>query len=767
MAFRVDMSGLASLIPAFGLPQKQLALPSPAAAEPQTDGALALAPTLPDTSDPSDQTDPSDLLPVLSATHAVIAAERAGAAQSSQELLSTEQRALVREQLAFCRAVWRLWREVGMPYEHAYNAEAARVAQGDYPALATRGKLSARTVRDVWLVKLLDEQTHRPVWDEQRLAPRYRAGAVKQAITKALPSGWTEIFTALYLTRGVRNVRSVWEMSCARALEAGGMVREDLPTYRQARYFARHKIPQRLQDQYRVPQKEKAAVGGYILRKWRDPGEIWMMDHHRLDIRVRVGIPGTENGWAIQRPWITVVRDAASAFIVSVLVYVDQAPNHELIVECLYRALVAAGGVPPRVLVIDNGKDFLRRGVCTDLVVRAASEADSALAACEAAFGEVEIAEDGAVYSLSIARELGIEVRRMRPYAGRQKPVERDFRNVAHDWAKLWPAWVYCGHNPVTRPSESPKEDQQMQREPLQYPSVQQAQDAIELWLGRLHATPSNGRLLKGQTPAASWAGRPATHRLPMAERSLQLACMIPQKPLVQVSNGPSGADLWYRGWWYWGASDADCLALAAYAAGGPERKVLIKTAFSSPVFDYGKKRLPLSIYAFEPSGAFIAALDAAEEFDALDAGKIPDQAEALRAAFRRINLLKAQAKRQHETLTAGLTERRLGPASAAAFAGLAGVDAPPQLPPASDGSPRAAVSAPVVPGPGRGAARAVQAPCADSAEDTRPKADPALMAAFQASLAKRSDDSPDPSAQSVPSDSPSLDFAAFMRTSQ
>lgn len=729
----------------------------------ETVGNLALAPK----HVPSNPSDHSVLPAIIPAASAMVAAERDGAAQSAIELLPTRQKAVVLEQLEFSKAVWTLWRGGGgLTFEQAYNAVVARVARGDYKALAERGKFSLAVVRDVWLPKLTDKRTGAPVWDAHRLVFRYRDGGVKQAQTKALPASWCELFTARYLTRGVRSLRQVWEFACTRCIEEGMVAREDLPAYHQARYFAQHKIPRRLIDQYRVPQAEKAQIGGYILRKWRNPGEIWMMDHHRLDLRCKVPIPGHDDEWALLRPWITVVRDAASGFILAVLVYVDQAPNHERIVETLYRALVVAGGVPCRVLVIDNGKDFLRRGVCTDLVLRAAVDADSALDACDAALGDVEYEDRGDTFTHSVARELGIEVRRMRPYAGRQKPVERDFRNVAHDFAKLFPAWVYTGHNPVTRPSESPKEDQRVQREPRQYPSVQQAQDALEAWLARMHQMPSNGRLLRGLSPAQAWAGRPEPHRPPLPERALQLACLIPQKPLVGVKPGPSGADIWHRGWWYWGATDADCLALAAYHASGPDKQVLIKTAFNDETFPYGNKRLPFRVFAFEPDGRFIAECHASEEFDALDASRIPDQAEGFRAACRRIALLKSQAKRQREGLTAGLTERKIGPVSTMEFAGLAGAQAPPQLPPGAESAPRALVAAPEVPGPGRGRARVVQGECKTAAEPSRsPRADPALMAAFQESLACRSEQS-DLTDRSDQADR-SIDFAAFMRAPQ
>ncbi|OGV75494.1 MAG: hypothetical protein A3K18_13485 [Lentisphaerae bacterium RIFOXYA12_64_32] len=740
MALRFSLSDIGGLAPTASTAQPSL--PFPATTGPAADTGSAVPPQAPCNlpavvmhtdgnvvrveiveSAPEQQprTQPTTAAVAVSAAPAIVAAERSGAAQSAYEQLKGEHQDVIREQLEFCQRLWTLWRGGGgLAFEAAYQAVAARVAKGDFPALAQRGKFSIGVVRRCWMRKLTDPQTGAPAWDLDRLAFQYRAGAVKQSIAKALPAAYTEIFSAMYLTRGCRSVRSVWEAAATKCLTEGLAARDEIPTLEQVKYYAQTKIPRRLVNLYRTPQAEKARVGGYILRKWRAPGEIWMMDHHRLDIYCKVPIPGKADEWCLIRPWITVVRDAAAGFILSVLVYADSAPNHEKIVECLYYALVVSGGVAPRYLVIDNGMDFLRRGLCTDMILRADAPADSALEALDRAFGDVEIEDGGQAHTISIARCLGVEVRRTRNYAGRQKPVERDFRNVAGDWAKLWPAWVYCGNSPSTRPSEAAGQDRKTRSEPRNYPSVQQAQDAIEAWLVRLHATPSNGRILKGMSPAQAWANRPTLARPALPERALQLACMIPQQRLVSVRpEGPSGADIMYKRWWYHGATDADCLALGTFC-GDRTKQILIKTAFNVPTFDWDGKRLPIRIWAFTTDGRFVAACEAHEEFDALDASYIPEERDGFQAACRRINLIKAQDKRRREEATGGMTERNVRPTSPIAFAGLAGVPPAPQLTQGSDDTPHALVTAPAVPGPGRGRAR-ITAPTAGSAADAGP----------------------------------------------
>lgn len=661
---------------------------------PQTLGSLALA-VMPEQ---APAMAPAPELPApISAGVAVAARDRDGAAKSALELLPPAQRAIIEDQARMAKEMRNLVFDQGVGWQPAFHAVAAHVLTGMYPALAERAATRKRAYSlgavKKWMDKLGALGPRPPAtWDMDRLAYRYREGAVKQSEAKALPEVFVRVFNAHYLTRKSPSIQVALDMSRATMHQMGMELPAGYPTYTQLRYHVAHRLPRRLIEKLRTPKAEKARLGGYLLRGKYAVGDIWIMDHHLLDLYTKVRMP--DGTWRLVRPYITVVRDAGSGYILSALIYADSAPNHKLILECLWNAIVFAGFVLPMIIYIDNGKDFLKHGVFTDAEIeQETAEADRIVGL----FADVTIQDGARVEKHSVGRELRIQVERAAPYKGRQKAVERDFRNVAHNFAKRFPTWVYRGHKPEARPQETPEsnEEKQFDNDPARFPTPDQVQLALAAWLPEYHNTPSNGRILLGRTPASVWAERKPS-RIPLDVRAVQLAMLIPLPSLYLVREGPSGADVWHQRWPYQGRTDADAIALRTRFR-DTTAKVMLKVPFSTPTFAFGAKTLPMTLFAFEPDGRFVAELEAASEHPAFDASLGPDR-DKFHAACRIVNVIKAKDREERDRITGGLRERHLiSPAG--------------QILPIGAG----AVAAPVLPGPGRGRAK-LQAHNADSA---------------------------------------------------
>lgn len=138
--------------------------------------------------------------------------------------------------------------------------------------------------------------------------------------------------------------------------------------------------------------------------------QIWVGDHHRLDVSVFTPDGNTD------RPWLTAWCDARTGRFVAWEIRAA-APASDVIMTTLGDGCIEHG--KPAEVLTDNGKDYLAK-----------------------AFSDES--------NLSMLSMLGIGVRRALPFRGQSKIIERMFGDVCSQFAKWYP--TYTGNKPSTRP---------------------------------------------------------------------------------------------------------------------------------------------------------------------------------------------------------------------------------------------------------------------------------------------------------------------------
>jgi len=246
----------------------------------------------------------------------------------------------------------------------------------------------------------------------------------------------------------------------------------------------------------------------YIRRDWSslEAGSMWVSDHRQFDAPVKIWDEEEQKFKAV-RPWICAMMDAKSWFIAGWTISVES-PNSKVIQDTLITGIRNNQMRTPNFLHTDNGKDFLAAGFATP----------------------VEL-EGG--HKHSILRELGIATVTSLPYNARAKTVERMFKDVAQSFDKYFAA--YLGNKPSARPDVA----QYFYKDPSELPSLEQFCQAWTAWLEQYHATPKNGEIHGGLSPAAIWDGRKLDKPAWTLER-LKFATLMPEPSLRQVHRGPA-----------------------------------------------------------------------------------------------------------------------------------------------------------------------------------------------------------------------------------
>jgi putative transposase len=157
--------------------------------------------------------------------------------------------------------------------------------------------------------------------------------------------------------------------------------------------------------------------------------EIWVADHHQLDVAVR------RHDGTLGFPWLTMYQDVRSRKIVG-FVLVSK-PSSDSINICLHNA-ISEYGVPAQVL-LDNGKDFKSRWFTGEAKGR-----------------RYKIKEDSIKVSHNqpllkgIYGDLGIKLIWAIPYNAKAKQIESYFNVFERDFGKFMPG--YRGRNTQERP---------------------------------------------------------------------------------------------------------------------------------------------------------------------------------------------------------------------------------------------------------------------------------------------------------------------------
>ena len=490
--------------------------------------------------------------------------------------------------LGLCREYYRLRTQGEMTRNAAALALRARTdLLGEF--VDGRLAMGARTL-DHWLGQLGgDVAKRRGPKDSQVFAVcrDYGAGAAKKILANVLPDEFMDRFWESYGNQNSMLFAPAYRTACERCRREGII---EIPTEKQVRDWIATRVNPRVLAKGRMPaNKFEDKLGGYVMREWNcEVGACLVGDHRILDVWVRKQL--ADGTWIAQRPWVTAWMDVKSGYFQSVLIYDDAYPNHTKILEAMYRAIQVAGGRPPLICLTDNGKDYLKRGALQDARMQPATEPTRGRSRFSTL---VEETFAPVVGEHSVAFELGIKAETSRPYAGRQKPIERRFRDFAQWFDRTWPG--YTGNCPATRPEYG----QDYRGNPATLPTCGQLIVAFADWLQIYHSMPNESRITGGRAPAELWAERPVL-REALTESQLQWAMLVPHPKPLQVRRGPSAVDVWLHGWPYKGDQPNDELDLRQHWG----EDIMVKTSWAPlATFEYSGRTMPMRAWAFALDG--------------------------------------------------------------------------------------------------------------------------------------------------------------------
>lgn len=546
------------------------------------------------------------------------------------------------------------------------------------------------------------------------LLPQYKQGAARRQLGTEWYPEFAEILCRQFFHANGLDMTVAYRNACCRARDLA----LEIPSESQARRYLERVLGERVQMMLRDPVRYRDELSGYLMLRWNcEPGAVWIGDHRVLDVFVRVPVlaeDGSVREWVAMRPWCTAWMDARSGYVVSLRIYVDRYPNYAKILEALYLGILAAGNVPPAVLVTDNGKDYLKKGALQDVLLQTMNAPtrgrNGRKTLVEETFEDVT-AFDGEEYRHSVARALGCQTRRTAPYKGRQKPIERVFRNFARAFDKQW--YGYAGNRPGTRPEEI----RDFRGNVMRLLTVEELIDRFRDWIGpNYHQAPTKSRRTEGRTPLEVWQSRTPV-RTPLSADELQWAMLVPERELYTVRSGPGGSNVWFRGWPYEGVGDADHIALGDHHG----RELVAKTSWAPTLPDVpnGAQALPARIWLFTPDGRYLAEAQPAMERDVF--GTTREQQERISETCRKVAVLR-RADREARDALAG-SSRIFAPAHEMGWQRQAG--------PAPDPD-AAAVGGSVAQGAFRGRLVAAGDTAAAPAPEPAPEPDPAAAAAYR-----------------------------------
>ncbi len=415
------------------------------------------------------------------------------------------------------------------------------------------------------------------------LAPAYEGCTARQEI----PAEAWEIYKGDYL-----RLAGPTHAHCYRNLQRlAGERGWDLPSAKTFQRRLEAEVPTNVQTYCR---QGDAALSHAFPHLTRDRGSITPMqvlnlDGHTWDVLVKWGD-------VVVRPHSLAVQDIASGKILAIRF--DFTLNHHLV----------------RLALGDAFREF---GVCDTLLMDNGRE--NAAAAISGGQKRLRWGKTPEEDHAGLLKTLGVKALFATPYWGQAKPIERAFRNFAHDIAKRAEfEGAYTGHNPVSKPENYASravpfaEFDAIVRREIEFYNAQQGRQGQGM----------NGRSFD-QVFAEGLQRRPVKR---LSEAQLRL-CMLASKP---VSMDPRTGAVTVEGHRYW---SPDLGAL-------PRQKVTVR-------FDPERMDQPVAIYAQD--GRLLAEAErlGAGSFDNLADGR--RQRQAVRE-FKRGAKLQAKALR---TLTA------------------------------------------------------------------------------------------------------------------
>ncbi len=576
---------------------------------------------------------------------------------------------IAKQKADFVVAVLRFKKDHGVGEKEAC-AMVAHTHGHMFPALRKRGMSFPTFHRAKQALTDYREVLH-PEWWEDLLRQTHNCGRKAEPIDPP----FLQAFNLSYLSKHHVSIQAAWDA----AGMALGLRQEEMPDVKRLEAYVRT-IPKTVKMKARANQAAyENYAGGYVLRRWNTiPGAVWISDHRRLDLWIKVGMP--DGSSVAQRPWCTVFEDAASGYMVACVIYVDAEPNHAKILESLWRGIRANGGVPPLFILTDNGKDYKKQGAFQDLeFALAADTTNDALGVWDEEDGPEKDRDE--MVRTSVARSLGIEVFRAKPHQGRQKPVERMFRNFATRFDPL--VIGYTGRS-VEHKVEY---DQKVFKGNIdRLLTLQQLIDFFDGWVSQIYhvSAGKRSRITGGKTPHELWSAR-VPQRAALTAEQLDYAMLLPHRNLMTVRRGPTGSSVYFMNWPYGGTNAEDIYKLKMLH----DREVLVKTSWATETVEFGHKRLPLRVWIFMPDGRLVCEVRPVEEVTVF--GTSPEKAALMERTSRLIALGKGFDQRGRQNLLGGRT-REMAPSSVIGISQGGMFD-----------SPAANIAGSLVPGPGRG----------------------------------------------------------------
>ena len=306
------------------------------------------------------------------------------------------------------------------------------------------------------------------------------------------PDAFWEILRKLYEHSNRLDLESAHTWACRawrKALEADPDLGQP-PTYQQAWWYYKHHADKRAVYLAREGKKaHRDAVVGYITREAPPRDQGWEGDHHVMDVPVRVW-DAEKTKWVPVRPWLTAWKDPGSGYMIGWHLRCEY-PDRNAIERSLRHALERNGGCPPQIIYIDNGKDY-----------------QSFAGPANRKIGKGKLSSNASIKraldsrTQSVATRLGCETRYALPYNARAKTIERSFKDVTRQFAKMWSG--YRGGSIAERPAES---DGVWKDAPETLPTLEELSGAFASWVDTCwHEEPSQGKACKGKSPAQSRA---------------------------------------------------------------------------------------------------------------------------------------------------------------------------------------------------------------------------------------------------------------------
>jgi len=518
----------------------------------------------------------------------------------------------------FARACWEMARDRDCSLS---DAVALVAIQDD-----RRWKLAPMQARNYgnvrrWIGKLGKARNGVPSWGNYGALVKGHGGGRKLN----LDPGFARAFFELYLSQKKAGVKQTWRAVCVEYRRRG--LGTELPSYDTMSSYVREKAPADVIAKYRSRKGEWAdSWMGYVRRYVNCEVGDWIFGDHRvMDVWVRVC--NDQGEWVAARPYFTAWADARSGFITAAVIYAAENPSHRTILDAFLLHIRRCGNRLPRGVYTDNGKDFLKHGFAKP--VRLSRKRGQ----------EVLADRHQRPYDYCILDALGVELKLAAPYNGKEKPVERWFRDHATDWERFQVG--YCGNKPENRPDRK----QTWGGDVMRLPTVGMAQESFNDWL---ETTGQQHMREDGRTRAQMWEEAELSHLVQLEEADLQYRMLLPDGTARLVGRTGYGPGIRFDGWQYGHA------ALGRFW----EKPMMVKTMWRMPTVrvqattrSRGKvwREVPAGIFVFTPEDVFVAFCPAVRQVGMFAEA---EELELLGEIKHVINAIGAQATAGFEELT-------------------------------------------------------------------------------------------------------------------